>query len=276
MFALNRRRIRVAHVLLFAGFLSLAFSAVRNVLLYFIVIIPIIASLATNADVALRISRMSVVTKRFLAGAAVLAGIVVLVKPVMDHAAVVMTYPPHRILSPFRFPEKITEYLKANPVPGEMFNDIRYGGYLIWEMYPQKKVFVDGRLLIRSAQFFEEYLAICEQPDLFPYVSKKFNITQVILPSAIFDRYLNLIKWLYNSSEWHLEFTDGSSFLFVRNDERQKPSILLSDPATISAISNSIRSEWHDAPEVCQEALGYFSDALRYLRVAKSAESAIH
>ena len=233
--------------------------------MYFIVIIPIIGSSFLNADVFLRLGKKSPTAKRFLVGAAVLACAAALALPVINHSAVVGTYPPRRALSPFRFPEKITDYLKANPIHGELFNDIRYGGYLIWELYPDKRVFVDGRLVIRSERFFAEYLAICERPDLFPYVAKKFDITQVVLPSAIFDRYRALIKWLYNSKEWHLEFTDGTSFLFVRNDASLKPKLDLSDAGTVSAITEGIHTEWEDAPEVEREAQEYFHDMLNYL-----------
>jgi hypothetical protein len=279
LFALNIKRIRIAHILLFSGFLILAFIAVRNVLLYFLVMIPVISYGVMSADVVLRLGSRSAWTGRFLWTAAVLAGLSCLWTPVQDHWAMVRAYPPHRALSPFRFPEKITEYLKTNPVRGEMFNDIRYGGYLIWKLFPEKKVFIDGRLVIRSDRFFQEYLAICEQPDLFPQVAEKFNITHVILPSAIFDRYLRLIKWLYESSDWHCEFTDGTSFLFVRNDARDSmradgsawPAINLSDPAAVEAVKDGINAEWHDVPLVRREALEYFSDVLAYLGLNQSA-----
>jgi hypothetical protein len=280
LFVLNRKRTRIAHILLFAGFLALAVSAVRNVLLFFFVMIPVIASAVMNADVLFRLGSRSVWTRRALGTLCVSAGLGCLWTPIAGHWRVVSTYPPHHALSPFRFPEKITEYLKANPVQGEMFNDIRYGGYLIWELYPQKKVFIDGRLVIRSSRFFSEYLAICERPGLFPFVVQKFNITHVILPSAIFNRYLKLIKWLYASEDWHLEYTDGTSFLFVRNDARNNASIAsslnLSDSATVAAIADSIKSEWRDAPEVRNEALGYFSDVLEYLGLNRSAEMVEH
>jgi hypothetical protein len=184
----------------------------------------------------------------------------------------VASFPPRRALSPFRFPEKIADYLKAHPVPGEMFNDIRYGGYLIWQFYPHNKVFIDGRLAIRPPRFFAEYLAVCAQPGLFPFVEKKFNITHVILPSAIFTQYRKLIKWLYESPEWHLEYTDGSSFLLVRNTASQRPAVNLADPSTADAIADSISAQWRDAPYVRQEALGYFAEMLGYLGLERSVE----
>ena len=67
-------------------------------------------------------------------------------------------------MSPFRFPEKIADYIEEHSVPGTMFNDLRYGGYLIWRLYPQEKVFIDTRLIIRPPEFFAEYLAISEYP----------------------------------------------------------------------------------------------------------------
>jgi hypothetical protein len=267
LFILYRKKCRIAHVLLFAGFLFLACSAVRNVLLYFMVLVPIIAASTMHLDVTFKFSGLSVFTKRILSFAAVCAGLAMLAVPFVEHYSVVAAYPPDRDLSPFRFPEKITTYLKANPVQGEMFNDIRYGGYLIWNLYPGKKVFIDGRLVIRPPRFFADYLAIEENPGLFPSVSDKFNITQVILPSAIFDRSLKLIKWLYESNQWHLEYTDGTSLLFVRNDASQKPAVVLSDPAVVKAIADGINTEWRESPYVRREALGYFSDLLRYLEV---------
>jgi hypothetical protein len=257
---------------MFLGFLFLAVSAVRNVLLYFIAIIPIVGYTVMNAADACRFTLLPQKTKLLAAAGAAAAGLLLIAIPFINHCSVVVAYPPHRVLSPFRFPEKIADYLKANPVPGNMFNDIRYGGYLMWQLYPQNKVFIDGRLVIRPPRFFSEYLAVCAQPRLFPYVEKKFNITHVILPSAIFTQYRNLIKWLYESPEWHLEYTDGSSFLLVKNTASQRPAINFADPKEADAITDSICTQWRDAPYVRQEALGYFADMLGYLGFKGPAE----
>jgi hypothetical protein len=265
LFVVNRKKLRAAHVIMFLGFLFLAVSAVRNVLLYCIAIIPIAGYTVMNAADLRRYALLSRKTRRLAAAGAAAAGLLLIAIPFINHCAVVASCPPHRALSPFRFPEKIADYLKANPVPGTMFNDIRYGGYLMWQLYPQNKVFIDGRLVIRPPRFFAEYLAVCARPELFPYVEKKFNITHAILPSAIFTQYRKLIKWLYESPEWHLEFTDGSSFLLVKNTASQRPAINLADPKAADAIADSICSQWHDAPYVRQEALGYFADMLEYL-----------
>ena len=37
------------------------------------------------------------------------------------------------------------DYLKKNPLPGPMYNNYGFGGYLVWSRGPEQKVFIDGR-----------------------------------------------------------------------------------------------------------------------------------
>ena len=273
LFFVNRRMVRPAHVILFAGFLFLAYSAVRNVLLFFLMAAPIagfgIMQLRLPRRVAAFVESGKIRSSLFAA-----AGIAVLLAwPVTGHLATLAVCPPGKTLSPFRFPEKIAEHLTAHPVSGEMFNDIRYGGYLIWTLYPQKRVFADGRIIIRSPRFFSDYLALCDQPELFSFAAQKFNLTSAILPSAIFPQYRKLIRWLYHSPDWHLEYTDGSSFLLVKNRASKMRAVDLADSGTVSSIADSICVQWRYAPYVRKEALGYFADELEDLGFAGSAET---
>ncbi len=260
-FVLNRKEIRIAHYLLFAGFGFLAVMAERNVLLYIVCVIPIIgyhASRCAAIDTAASVLR----TKRRWASILGAAALLALLFAVVQHSIVIATYPPHRFLSPFRFPEKISEYLKQNPYRGKIFNDIRYGGYLIWNFYPQKQVFIDGRLIIRPREFFRDYLTLCADPDLFAQVARKFDITQVVLPWAIFTLHRKLIQKLYESEDWRLEYTDGASTLFVRKDVSRNPGLRLHDQAVDDVILDSIGEQWKNAPYVRREAMGYFSEML--------------
>jgi hypothetical protein len=269
LFIFNRKKIRIAQVILFIGFLLLALSAVRNVLLYVIIVIPIICYHAASLDICNRFTTLPLTYRRFFSLAGYIVVLTVLIVPFFRHAAIVAAFPPHRALSPFRFPQKITELIKRNPIPGNMFNDMRYGGYLLWHLYPEKKVFIDTRLVIRPPEFFAEYLAISDHPELFAAVAKKFNVTHAILPSALFTRHLKLIQWLYKSDDWRLAFTDGASVLFVRNDMANYPRLDLSNDSTVQNIADSIGVQWKDAPAVRCEALVYFAGLLQTLGLPK-------
>ncbi|HEY8602225.1 MAG TPA: hypothetical protein VIL85_27615 [Thermomicrobiales bacterium] len=43
------------------------------------------------------------------------------------------------------YPSGATDYLREAAPPGLLFNEYRWGGYLIEELYPQRRVFIDGR-----------------------------------------------------------------------------------------------------------------------------------
>jgi hypothetical protein len=270
-FILNRKEIRLAHYTLFIGFALLAYMAQRNVLLYIVCLLPIIGYHASGSPAVKKAALLFYSHRRWVYTLSAPAALLILFA-VVQHSIVISTYPPHRTLSPFRFPEHICEYLKQNPYQGRMFNDIRSGGYLIWHLYPMKQVYIDGRLIIRPEGFFRDYLAICDNPDLFPQVAEKFDITHVILPWAIFNLHQKLIRWLYTSEQWRLEYTDGASTLFVRNDIARKPGLRLHDQAIDDVILDSIGEQWKNAPYVRDEAMGYFSEMLDSLGLQNAAK----
>ncbi len=260
----NYKRLRIAHVFLIAGFGYLAFNAVRNVPLFIVVIVPVFSYYASaTADTAERI--FPKLYPKILAGITA-AGLCCMAFLGTQQYAIIKTYPYKSQLSPFRFPDNICNYLTQHPIRGELYNDLRYGGYFIWKFYPPKKVFADTRLIIRTPQFFAEYLAIGNNPDLFFAVAEKFHITHAAMPSAIFNEQRQLIKALYRSTQWHLEFCDGTSFLFVKNDVAQRKGINLSDTNDVNRIEKSIEKEWEKSEYIRNEALGHFNEMLAYLR----------
>jgi hypothetical protein len=271
LFILNRKRIRPAHIVLFAGFCYLAFSAVRNVPLYAVIVVPLIGYYAADSAFWKWCASLPSGYRRGISLTASTLVLCMFIVPIIRHAAIVSIYPPHRALAPFRFPEKCVSYLKSNPVPGAMFNDIRYGGYLIWRLYPKEKVFIDTRLIIRTPEFFAEYLAISDHPGLFAQVAEKFNVTHVVLPSAFFSRHQKLVRRLYESDRWRLECTDGESLLFVRSDVAAGPGIDLAKAPAVQQIADSLQVQWNNAPHVCREALQHFSDLLKGLGLDDAA-----
>ncbi len=47
---------------------------------------------------------------------------------------------------PDRFPMGAVEFLRGREIaPGHLFNDVKFGGYLIWSRFPERQVFIDGR-----------------------------------------------------------------------------------------------------------------------------------
>ena len=55
----------------------------------------------------------------------------------------------------WRYPSGAADFLLAHHIPGPIFNTYEYGGYLIWRLWPEYRVFIDGRALSESV--FTDY-----------------------------------------------------------------------------------------------------------------------
>ena len=122
-----------------------------------------------------------------------------------------------------KFPVRAVDYLRNHAVPGPMYNTYGYGGYLIWAL-PEQKVFIDGRGdLYEVGGAFSDYLEVA---DLKPAAFAVLRAYQI--QSCLLDRSEALATVLGNQSDWHEEYSDGVSVLFVRR--------------TATASANAVRS----------------------------------
>lgn len=88
------------------------------------------------------------------------------------------------------YPNNAISFLKKNPSSGEVFSIYDWGGYLIWK-YPEKKVFVDGRMPNwkmdnppkgQSGNAFLEWGEIINGKISVKDAIKKYNIDTFLLP----------------------------------------------------------------------------------------------
>jgi len=105
-------------------------------------------------------------------------------------------------------PIKEVQFIKENNLPGPIFNDYLIGGYMIWAMYPEYKVFIDPRFMPYDKTLLDDYFNLgdrymLQKGGLDIFRNKyKFNI------ALIHMRQLPLIEWLANSPDWSLVYFD--------------------------------------------------------------------
>jgi len=111
------------------------------------------------------------------------------------------------------FPVGAVQYLRQHPQPTGMFNDYFYGGYLIWQLGPQHKVFIDGRAdLYEYSGVFQDYLDIIHlKRDTLPLLGK-YGIQ-----SCLTDRKGPLATLLAASPDWKQDYSDDLTAIFVRS-----------------------------------------------------------
>ena len=247
-FLCSGRRLRLSHVLLSGSLALLALMSNRNVLLLYWLGAPIAAGyLAPVARVWLRNQRRARQLVWSLNGAALLGVL-------CCSAAAAASEPPLDQPSPFRAPEGSARVLAGLPSNGAIFAADHQGGYLIWQLFPRFKPYIDSRLVLRTPQEFSEYLGLADEPQRFAAFQARHHFSYVVLPVAYPDRYLSLIVTLYSSSDWKLIFTNGSEVLFARSDLLTGAPVQLGDPQVNARILADIAGQFVGRPKLTAAA----------------------
>lgn len=114
------------------------------------------------------------------------------------------------------------EFVKQNKISGPLFNNFDVGSYLIWQLYPTQKVFVDGRPEAYSVEFFEKvYKPMQTDPVAWQKYSEQYKI------NYIFFDHRDLTPWaqtfltrLSHDSAWPIIYWDNSVVIFVKRNHK--------------------------------------------------------
>lgn len=221
-FAFARRRPSVTDVLLACAFLWLAWGGQRYVVWYGMIAMPLLVQClaAPRAPLARPPARVGSPTLNALL-ASVLALTVVAFQPPLKQ---VWTFPqPYRDLfadvpgAPLAFgaatPVAATDWLQANhPGEGRLFNEMGYGSYLIWALYPQTQVFIDPRVELFPLELWQDYAAISDGSNVAILLAK-YQVTRVMLDRALQPK---LSAVLRADPVWALEYEDEQSEIYRR------------------------------------------------------------
>ena len=133
-------------------------------------------------------------------------------------AGIVGTFPSRAKLEGImeeKWPVKAVAYLKLHPAPRPMYNNYGYGGYLIWQLDGQNKVFIDGRAdIYERVGVLSDYLSISRLAPTAPFLLDAYNIQ-----SCLIARDEALATLLANSPQWQKVYGDNLSVLFVRKSD---------------------------------------------------------
>lgn len=162
------------------------------------------------------------------------------------------------------YPEGAVRFLKSQKMPENMFNPYGWGGYLIWALYPDYKVFIDGRGLTERA-FFDEIKIMSASSKSFENLPewkallKLYNVNFIITFSV--DKFTGLlvplIPALLSDPEWHLVYMDRISLIFLRES-----------PEAIELIKKfEIPKEWLWNEVITEAALKAMHSLSRNIRI---------
>jgi len=88
------------------------------------------------------------------------------------------------------YPERAFDFIEKTGLSGNMFNNIGIGGYLCWRGYPERKVFIDGRLEVHEREFYTEYINVMHNPVRWNELAARYSIDYAILQHTMGTRRL--------------------------------------------------------------------------------------
>ena len=242
--AFNWRRLRGADPLVWVAFLYLALGAQRNIALFAIAVAPIAVRNGNQFFDAWRGRRLEpwpIVS----AAALVVALLAVDVARGAFFPRLGSLREPGIGVMEVIHPVAAADWIARERPPGPIFHHMADGGYLIWRLYPDYPVMVDGRLEIFGPDTFVSLQA--SDSVRFRALDAQYAFGTVLLHYGFID-FSELMRWLYLNSNWQLVFVDDVAVVFQRVPQGQiTPDLDVDAPELFPAlderpsVSNRIR-----------------------------------
>ena len=121
-------------------------------------------------------------------------------------------------------PAGAVRFLQAHHVSGTLFNTYEQGGYLMWRLWPQMKVFVDGRALNEAV--FKDYrritYSITAPGQKTPFqLLDQYGVDTILITGYEYftgsPHFLIAILADPKQTDWKLVFQDSQAMIFMRH-----------------------------------------------------------
>ena len=202
----SRPKGRAIAPLLLTSFAAL--DAVRHIPIFVLVAIPVIAAAlpAASASSAVPQRRPQASRLRPLFNTAVVILIMVFALARWTSLARKQT-----AREAEQFPEKAIAFLRSGDYPRKVFAYYDWGGYAIWKLYPEYRVFVDGRADLYGSDLLHQFQTAVQLRTGWRGVLDGWRVEAVLVPPSC-----AIAQALLLDSEWHVAFSDPKAIILVR------------------------------------------------------------
>lgn len=216
-FALSRRRISAVQLLLLIGTAWAMLRSGRNVPFFVLVATPLLAEHAWSWMSNQRWTRSARKAKPDLTNDKLKLALNILLLLIIPMALVMVrarqTLAEQPAIETQKFPAAAMEFIRANKLPQPLYNEYHWGGYLIWKLYPDYRVFIDGRADVYGDKFFEEFMAAHAGEPGWRETLTKYNVrTVLVTPDSA------IASLLRQDQSWNKIFEDAQSVIFVKSE----------------------------------------------------------
>jgi len=113
------------------------------------------------------------------------------------------------------FPVAAADFIEKLGPRYNMFNDMAYGGYLIYRLWPTHKVFIDTRTPLYGDEFIREYSNALFDALAFENLVIKYEIGYIIYDAREIRAPGGPLKFLLNDPRWAPAFQSENAIAFI-------------------------------------------------------------
>jgi hypothetical protein len=113
-------------------------------------------------------------------------------------------------------PTLAVNWLREHRPPDHLYNSYGAGGYLLYQLSPQTRVFIDGRLDVYGADVWQDSLDFESGKLPISQFADKYHVNSVLIYIRGIGTNPNHLARRLTAPEWSLVYFDDSYALFVR------------------------------------------------------------
>ncbi len=208
---LSPRRLRAREVLLLLATMWMALRSVRHIPIFVLVTVPILSASAQfwlderGAGSWVGSTVSSPRSRRRLVNAVVMVAFVVFT--ILRVRVVIRDQPKTEAQ---HFPAGTVSFLARQRSPGPILNNYNWGGYFIAKLYPEYRVFIDGRADLYGDSFMDDFYATYHFTEGWKRPIEQWQIRTILLPPDA-----PLVTALRSQPGWKQIYSDSQSVVLT-------------------------------------------------------------
>lgn len=221
---MSQRRMKFAHLFLVGSWTAMGLYSARNIPLYVVIVIPILCSLGAKllkegrstgiVDGFLNFQNKISLTEKDLRGGllSVAGGLISIYLLV---SGVRLDFQNRgNVFAEEIFPVRAVDWLEENSIEGNGFNHFPWGGYLLYRLWPEKLVFIDGQTDFYGEDLTRQYEQVITLKPGWQQVFRTYDISWVLIPGET-----PLASYLEASEDWEIVYSDQTADIFTLSGE---------------------------------------------------------
>jgi len=215
---MQERKVQVREGLLLAGWTAMSLYSVRNMPLFAVITAPIFGALIQPWAEKMLNWASPAAGPRETENA--LHGYVWVILSMLFFGFVLWRGIPidqkgtGNVFLPDKMPVQAVDWLQENPQDGKMFNHFIWGGYILYRMWPDEVVFIDGQTDFYGEALMREYIEVISLSKGWEAILDKHDVSWMLIPRGEL-----LAKYLYSVDDdaWNVIYEDTTAVIFRRD-----------------------------------------------------------